>query len=129
MRIVTLRLVVFFIKWTPLSLEVEYIEISVFRHQMNKSCLQVTHTMSKRAVFPIVTFINILPEVCAEFSLVFFDVVKSFYSVVCIRTIVLLGTGIGFCFVAQISFTFSYFPPFVLNSVIESAVFVVMLVG
>jgi hypothetical protein len=120
---------VLLIEGTPLTFEVEDIEVSIFRHQVDESGLQVAHTVRKRAVFPIVAFVNILAEVSAEFGLVLLNVVKPFHSVMSIWTVILLGTVVSLRLITQISFTLPHFSTFVFDSVIESAMLVVMLVG
>jgi hypothetical protein len=82
MSIVTLCFVMFFIKGTPFSLKVEHIEVSIFLHEMNNSCLYVSHRMSKGAIVSVFTVVEILREFRAELGLVFLDVIQPFNFIV-----------------------------------------------
>jgi hypothetical protein len=45
--VITLGLVVFFVEGTPLSLEIEHVEISILSHQMDYSCFDITDGVSE----------------------------------------------------------------------------------
>jgi hypothetical protein len=126
--VITLGFVVFLIKRTPLCLEVEDVEISILGHQMDKSCLQVTHTMGEGAIFTIVTLVNVLPEMSAELSLILLHMVQPFHPVVSIWAIILKRTSISLSLITQISLTLSQFSALIFYSVVKPTMLVVVLI-
>lgn len=55
MSIVALGLVMLFVEGTPLSLEIEHVEVSIFLHEMDDPSLDVSHGVCKRAVLSVFT--------------------------------------------------------------------------
>lgn len=79
--IVALGFIVFFVEWTPFSLKVEHIEISILLQEMDDPCLDIFHRVSKGAILSILALMDVFGELCAELCLVLLHMVKPLYSV------------------------------------------------
>ena len=92
MSVVTLSFVVFLVERTPFSLEVKHVEVSILLQEVDYSCFDVFHGVSKGAVLTVLALVNVLWELGTELGLVLFNVVETFDSVVSQDTLVLLNT-------------------------------------
>ena len=52
-RVIALRLVVLLVEWAPLCLEVVHVEVHIFLHKMDDSCLYVPNRVGEGAKFPV----------------------------------------------------------------------------
>jgi hypothetical protein len=80
--IITLGLVVVFVEGTPLSLEVEHVEVRVLVHEVDYTWLNVSFGVGKGTVLTIVTLHYLVGELSAVLSLVLLNVIQSFHSIV-----------------------------------------------
>lgn len=94
--IITLRFVMFFIKWTPFSFEVKHVKIHIFLKIVYNSSFYVFHRMCKWAIVFIITVLNELRKLCTKFRFVLLNMIQSFNSVMSELTIIFFITSIGF---------------------------------
>jgi len=73
-------------KWTPHSLEVKHIEISILLHLLQNINGKLAFTVGESAKVAIVAAVYAIGKGLAEFSLVFFWVVEILNAVVRTRT-------------------------------------------
>ena len=76
----------------PLCLEVVHEKVGVSRHLMDEPCLNVIVGVGKRAELLVVAEVALMG---AEFSLVLFDVIQTFHSVVSEIALIFLVTLLG----------------------------------
>ena len=76
----------------PLCLEVVHEKVGVSRHLMDEPCLDVIVGVGKRAELLVVAEVALMG---AEFSLVLFDVIQTFHSVVSEIALIFLVTLLG----------------------------------
>jgi hypothetical protein len=101
-RVHALGLVVLFIEWAPLGLEIEHVEICVFGHFVDEAGLELLGTVREGTVVSIITFMAILGVLCAIFRLVFFWMIDTLHSIVRHLTLVLVRTLVRVLIVAKI---------------------------
>lgn len=82
----------------------------------------------ERAEVTIFTGLNIFWEISAEFSLVFFNMIQSFNSVMGQDALVFIRTSISFGKVANVCGVIDVLSPLVFNGVVVLAVFMVVLI-
>ena len=105
MRVNALRFIVVVVIRTPFSFKEKNIEIKILIHweeMMDKAHLNIFHRMSKRAIFTILTLLDLIGETVTEFRLVFIFVVQPFHSVVSSPTFFFLGALFSLCKFAEL---------------------------
>jgi hypothetical protein len=100
--IVALSLIVLLVEGTPLSFEVEHVEVEVLVHEVNDPRLDVSLGVSKGAVLSIVALRDEVGELGAVLCLVLFYVVQPFNPVVRELARILKLTSVSFSIVAHI---------------------------
>lgn len=79
-------------EWTPDSLEVKHIEVSITLHLLEKVDRELTLSMRKGTQFPILTLIQVVRVARAVFRFVLFRMIKIFDSIVTEVAVVAFGT-------------------------------------
>ena len=120
----TLRLVVCLDEGAPLCLEVVHEKVGVSRHLMDQPRLNVIVGVGKRAELLVVAEIALMG---AEFSLVLFDVIQAFHSVVSEVALIFLVTLLGVAEFAQVGRVCPSLAPPVDKGVVVGAVLVIVL--
>lgn len=129
MRIIALSFVVLFVERTPLSFEIEHVEICILLHEMDNPCFYVPLWVSERTKFSIFTVRQMFWELCAKLCLVFLYVVESFHSVMGQSTSILVRASVSLGELAQLRTIELFFPSPIFNWVIILAVLMIVLLS
>jgi hypothetical protein len=128
MSIVALSFVMFLVEWAPLSLEIEHVEVCVFKHEVDYSGFYIFKRVSEWTEVTILTGCYMLRKFGAKFGFIFFNVVESFNSVMSQWALILYRTFISFWKFAQFWRKLFIFSSSIFYGMIESTMLVVVLV-
>ena len=100
MGIFTLGFVVFLIVGTPLGLEIEHVEVSILKHEVDDSGPDIRDSMGEGAIVTVLAILNMSREFRTEFCFIFLNMIQPFNSVVCQWAQIFVRTFISFIEIA-----------------------------
>ena len=92
----------FLIEWTPHCLKVEHVEVIVFLHVVQHVDAELLLRVGKSAEIAKLAAVDLVGPLFAELGLVLLRVIEVFHSVVGLGAVILQGTSVGLCELAQL---------------------------